>query len=148
MNLRKFISHRGNLLGKIPEFENHPEYIKIALGYNFDVEIDLWWLDGFYLGHDFPQYKINCEFLDNKRLWINCKNIEALTNCRRCEKKMNYFFHDVDKAVLTSCGFIWTYPGEPVSEHSVMVLPEVARYSAEDFDVCYAICSDNILCLR
>ena len=31
------ISHRGNLTGKNPERENHPDYIKEALDLGFDV---------------------------------------------------------------------------------------------------------------
>jgi len=49
----KFISHRGNLAGPMPEFENRPDYIDNALDLGFDVEVDLWSYDNkFFLGHD------------------------------------------------------------------------------------------------
>ena len=37
----KLISHRGNLLGRFPEFENSPKYIDLAIETGFEVEIDL-----------------------------------------------------------------------------------------------------------
>ena len=52
------IAHRGNLNGKTNR-ENQPEYIQEALVQDFDVEIDVWYIeDEFWLGHDIPQYKI------------------------------------------------------------------------------------------
>jgi len=36
-----YISHRGNLSGSQPEFENKPAYIVEALNKGFDVEIDV-----------------------------------------------------------------------------------------------------------
>ena len=42
----KLISHRGNLNGRIPERENHPDYIDEAIEAGYDVEIDIWLNDG------------------------------------------------------------------------------------------------------
>ena len=42
----KLISHRGNLEGPNPERENHPDYIYGALQAGYDVEIDVWWVEG------------------------------------------------------------------------------------------------------
>ena len=39
-----YISHRGNLKGSKPEYENHPNYIKKALSMGYDVEIDVWYI--------------------------------------------------------------------------------------------------------
>jgi hypothetical protein len=48
----KFISHRGNLSGRNPESENSPSYINMALKLGYDVEVDVWYIDGkWYLGH-------------------------------------------------------------------------------------------------
>jgi hypothetical protein len=47
------ISHRGNINGKQPSKENHPLYIFEAIKQGFQVEIDVWFIDGkFKLGHD------------------------------------------------------------------------------------------------
>jgi hypothetical protein len=47
------ISHRGNINGKIVEKENHPDYIDEAINLDYDVEIDIWMIEGILmLGHD------------------------------------------------------------------------------------------------
>ena len=40
-----FISHRGNLKGRVPDMENHPNHIRNALTKGFEVEIDVWYKD-------------------------------------------------------------------------------------------------------
>ena len=60
------ISHRGNLNGSIAEKENSPSYIDEAIKSGFHVEIDLFAIGKtLFLGHDFPQYKIDEEFLED-----------------------------------------------------------------------------------
>ena len=39
------ISHRGNINGKNTEKENHPSYIDEAIKGEYDVEIDVWYVD-------------------------------------------------------------------------------------------------------
>ena len=74
------ISHRGNINGKIEEYENYPPYIDSALKQGYDVEIDVWFVnDEWWLGHDEPQYKISTEWLEERqdKLWMHCKNVDA-----------------------------------------------------------------------
>ncbi len=74
------ISHRGNIRGPIPDKENRPSYIDCAIGNGYHVEIDIRSIDGeLWLGHDFPQYKVDHNWLDKRRhyLWLHCKNLEA-----------------------------------------------------------------------
>jgi hypothetical protein len=83
------ISHRGNLEGKILEKENHPDYIDEAITLGYNVEIDLWYIEGrFMLGHDKPQYEVYTEWLYQRsdKLWIHCKNVKAF--------EFFNFFHD------------------------------------------------------
>ena len=55
-----YIAHRGNINGKFESYENEPNYIDRAIELGYDVEIDLWWVDGrTYLGHDEPQYEVS-----------------------------------------------------------------------------------------
>ena len=78
----KLISHRGNLNGPNKERENHPDYIWEALQAGYEVEIDVWWIDGkFMLGHDKPQYNFPFSLIERyySKLWIHCKNMEALS---------------------------------------------------------------------
>ena len=63
--MKKIIAHRGLLNGPDKNDENRPEIIENALIQNFDVEIDLWFIDGkWLLGHDNPQYEIQQSFFE------------------------------------------------------------------------------------
>jgi len=148
----KLISHRGNLDGKNPEMENKPEYIMDALNLDYDVEIDIWFIDNiWYLGHDEPTYKIDFyEFIYNvKNLWLHCKNIESFNELVTLSKSLkinwiNYFWHQNDDYTLTSNGYIWTYPGKQLMKNSISVLPEKNDLVLKDIEHCYGVCSDYI----
>ena len=117
------ISHRGNLNG-LSVRENEPEYIHESLVHDFDVEIDVWYIDGeFWLGHDRPQYQIEENFLENSRLWCHAKNIDALYKMK-INSLIHCFWHQEDDVTLTSRGFFWTYPGKQLTKKSICVLPE------------------------
>ena len=142
------ISHRGNINGKNPEKENHPDYIWVAIQAGYEVEIDVWFKDNkFMLGHDEPQYEFPFELMQNhySKLWLHCKNLEALEMFLTLDatgSKLNYFWHESDHYTLTSKNNIWVYPGKKLVPGCIAVMPEV------DFDgdlsECYGICSDLI----
>ena len=97
----RLISHRGNVDGKYPQYENLPEYVDKALNLGYDVEVDLWIdNDGFYLGHDEPTYPIDLKWLTDRylSLWIHCKNLRTVEGLRDLQNNMltdlNYFFHN------------------------------------------------------
>ena len=141
------ISHRGNLNGKIPEKENHPDYIDAAIKAGYDVEIDLWEVDGeLFLGHDEPQYYVPMTWLVKRKdkLWIHCKDYRSLETC--IENDLHCFFHNMDDYTMTSRGFVWGYPGTPkVSDCSILVLPEKNQGTKYIKDLGYfGICSDYI----
>jgi hypothetical protein len=118
------IAHRGNLNGPNPQDENKPEYIQRAIDAGFDVEVDVWYIDGkFYLGHDAPTYPINQLFLTDNSLWCHAKNFEAFEAMLQ-EPNIHCFWHETDKFTLTSEGIIWTYPGQQTGDHSVIVTNE------------------------
>lgn len=139
------ISHRGNINGRNIEQENKPEYILEAIKQGYHVEIDVWYVDGkFKLGHDEPQYEFPLSLLENyfPLLWIHCKNPEALIQMNQIDKvgvRLNYFFHDVDYAVLTSKGFIWSI--NPM-EGGIIVMPEATGNNP--IDSTFGICSDYV----
>jgi hypothetical protein len=136
-----FISHRGNINGADPTKENSPQYIEEALQKNFEVEVDVRFLNNsFYLGHDNPNYKVSNSFIRQKKLWLHAKNIEALYELQKMN--VNYFWHENDAVTLTSNGFIWTYPGKQLTLNSICVLPEKANIKKFN---CAGICSDYIL---
>ena len=139
------ISHRGNINGKNPHLENKPEYIEEALNLGYDVEIDLWLVDNkLMLGHDEPQYEVDWnQWLNHKthKLWIHCKNIEAMVWMQENTKDVNYFWHEKDTMTLTSFGYMWVYPGKQPIKGSIAVMPEIHN---DNVDVCVGICSDYI----
>jgi hypothetical protein len=137
----KLISHRGNINGKQPNLENNPEYIKDAIEIGYDVEVDVWYDDGFWLGHDKPTYTIETSFLKNEKLWCHAKNAEAMFKMRQ-ELNIHFFWHQTDDYTLTSRGFIWTFPKKLLYYNSICVLPELGYVG--DLDNCYGICSDVI----
>ena len=106
------ISHRGNLDGRTPEYENSPTYIQQALDAGFDVEVDVWYIDGqFFLGHDAPTYLVESSWFRGKALWCHAKNREALEKIIVMTEGITCFWHEADKMTLTSDGYIWMYPG-------------------------------------
>jgi len=142
----KLIAHRGLFDGPDVELENHPDQIQAALDLGFDCEIDVWLVDGqYFLGHDRPTYPVNRSYLENDRFWVHCKNIEALEHC----PNINKFWHDVDSYTLTDSGYIWAYPGRPLSQSSISVLPErhLPKGIAEE-GTYSGICSDYVGLLR
>lgn len=138
------ISHRGNLSGPNPKLENSPYYIQQALDKGFNVEVDVWcYEDIFYLGHDFPDYRIEKSFLENEMLWCHAKSPLALEKMLS-NPKIHCFWHQNDDFTLTSKGYIWTYPGKMILEsRSIAVIPE---YHPEVWDIskAYGVCSDFI----
>lgn len=141
------ISHRANIDGPNKNLENHPDQIKKILDKGYHVEIDVWFVDNkFFLGHDNPQYEVNIEFIQNNRFWHHAKTIETLHKLNNIKPNylINCFYHQTDDCVLTSGGWIWTYPGKPIfSQQGIAVLPE----SIINWDISNAggICSDYIL---
>ena len=138
----KLISHRGNINGKIPNNENHPEYIDEALHAGFDVEIDMWWVNGrIYLGHDEPQFEVDDKWLTERmnNLWVHCKNVELLNWIR--STSLHWFWHEEDTLTLTSKGYVWVYPGKQPIIGSIAVMPEIHN---EDVSKCIGVCSDII----
>ena len=83
------ISHRGNINGPEPQKENLPDYIDFALENGLDVEVDLWWNKGIYLGH----------------IWVNDMIVKPPQNCvvplLGLEDIHNYKFKDAAFAICT-----------------------------------------------
>jgi hypothetical protein len=141
------IAHRGNLFGPNSELENNPTYIDDAIHFGADVEIDLRVFSaGLYLGHDIPQYYIDLEWIKQRsdKLWIHCKNKEALTFC--LANNFHCFWHNIDDYTITSHGYVWAYPGkENVGDKCVLVMPELHWDKSEIMSkVNFGICTDFV----
>ncbi len=140
----RLISHRGNTNGKFENWENEPTYIDMAINKGYDVEIDVWYIDGhLYLGHDKPQYGVTIRFFVKRidRLWVHCKNLDAVEYFSELEHPIHYFWHQEDDITLTSSSYIWAYPGKQPIKGSIAVMPEL---NDDDITQCLGICSDFI----
>ena len=138
------ISHRGNINGISKSHENYPTYIDNAIYVGYDVEIDIWYKDKIlWLGHDEPQYEIDFKWIIDRidKLWIHCKNVEAILYFKECKYDINFFWHQEDKLTLTSKNYIWVYPGNQPIENTIAVMPEIYN---DDISKCIGICSDYI----
>lgn len=141
------ISHRGNLNGKNEARENTESYIEEALSSGFNVEVDVWRINNkWFLGHDGPITETCEDFVYRPRLWVHCKNVEAMSVLVDGIRFgfPNFFFHDTDAYTITSVGYIWAYPGKPLCNRCICVMPERAKYTEEELTKCDGICSDVI----
>jgi hypothetical protein len=141
----KYIAHRGLFDGPNKDKENSPAQINQAIWKGFDVEVDVWFVDNqWYLCHDEPTYKINYNFLEDTRLWIHAKNLEALY-VLGADPKLNFFWHQEDDFTLTSQCYIWTYPNKTLTKNSICVMPEWNNDITKNFNPnCYGVCSDFV----
>jgi hypothetical protein len=125
-------------------YENEPTYIDLAIKKGYDVEVDVWYKDGIlWLGHDEPQYGVDFRWFRDRltKLWIHCKNIEAVELFSEIEYEFNFFWHQEDTLTLTSKKFIWVYPGKQPIKNSIAVMPELNN---DNTSKCLGICSDHI----
>lgn len=148
----RLIAHRANINGPNPETENSPIAIEEALAHGFEVEIDIWRVDGkFYFGHDKPQYEVSTSEIGlTDKYWYHAKNLDALLFFTVLEqnfkkKEFNYFWHENDNYTLTNKNYIWTYPGRPLTVNSICMHPEQSGYDMLYWPNCLGLCSDNII---
>jgi hypothetical protein len=143
--MKHYISHRGNINGRLPQNENHPDYIDEAIHAGYEVEVDVWFVDDkLWLGHDEAQHETSLSWLANRedKLWIHCKNHEAMSYFAQYHLlNMNWFWHQEDDMVLTSKRHIWAYPGKQPIKNSIAVMPEI---HSDNVSLCIGICSDVI----
>ena len=138
------ISHRGNINGRFESYENEPNYIDLAISKGYDVEVDVWCIDNkLFLGHDKPQYGVDFRWFRDRlsKLWVHCKNVDAVVYFKNCGYCVNYFWHQEDTLTLTSQNYIWVYPGKQPVKNSISVMPEINN---DDITDCIGICSDII----
>lgn len=138
------IAHRGNIDGRIESLENQPMYIDLAISKGYDVEIDVWYKDDIlFLGHDKPDYDVDFNWFKDRigKLWVHCKNIEAIIYFKNCGYDINYFWHENDTITLTSLKHIWAFPNKQPILNSIAVMPEINN---DDVSQCMGICSDYI----
>jgi hypothetical protein len=135
------ISHRGNYFHKISAKENSPSYVQEVLDKGLYCEVDVYYTNRWYSGHDIPQYELTLEWMLKRKdkCIFHAKNLDALN------KLLEYGFHcfsnDKDPFSITSHGYIWTNIGISLTPKSIAVLPE----KCPDLYIggCYGICTDS-----
>ena len=145
----KIISHRGNLTGPDKKRENNIDcIIECIEKFSIDVEIDLHVKKNkIYLTHDeiFSSKTRITSFDDFKKyknkLWIHCKNIEALIYANENLSQFNYFGHTNDPFVLTSKKYIFTLPSLLTGDKVIWVMPELINACNKVKNV-YAVLTD------
>ena len=138
------IAHRGNINGRNLERENKVDYVMEALTQGYDVEIDIRYIKSskeYFLGHDNAQEICPMEILLSENTWVHAKDIYSFKRLLDLEIP-NTFLHTDEDVVLTSSGYLWTYPGKEITKRSIQVMPE---HSGEVFNNdAYGICSDLV----
>ena len=140
----RWILHRGLMNGPDPTLENQETLLKAHLEEGWEVEVDVWSLDGvLWLGHDRPTTRLeDHRLLTRPGVWVHLKNLEAAAVLPGFA---HTFIHDTDPAVYTSKGFLWCYPGNVVEHRrSVIVLPERAGFKFPLLGKAAAVCSDYL----
>ena len=138
----KLISHRGNLNGVDAQTENTIDQIKKVCGLGFDCEIDVWYNNGYFLGHDAPIHPIDEAFLENPQLWCHAKNIAALQRML-LNDKIHSFWHQNDDCSITSKKFIWSFPNSNPDNRTIF-LDFSSSWTKKNY-ACVGICSDYII---
>lgn len=144
----RLIAHRGNITGPVPSEENTPGHIKRAIDSGFEVEIDIWGVEGeLYLGHDKPSVPVTEDELQlyKEHLWVHCKNPEAISLL--WDRGFHWFFHNQDDYTVTSRGFIWANIGVPILTPRTVSLwfdPSNPLLSREAQHSAFAICGDYV----
>jgi hypothetical protein len=139
------IAHRGLIKGPNPVGENNPVDLIGAISIGLDVEADVWLTDeGLFLGHDKPEHPIDQEFIEaiKDEAWFHCKNLEALSYFANTIPDAKFFWHQNDDYTLTSNGYIWTYPGKPITNKSIVVLLEPTDLTL--FEEAYGVCTQYL----
>lgn len=147
--VHQHICHRGNLTPGRKDLENNFGVLNERSNQKYRVEVDIWYHNhNLWLGHDRPEYKVTLEWLAScPRRLIHAKDGKTfaylLQEAGKKALDLHIFFHTEEEYVLTNKGFIICYPGVPLLEGSLCMMPERASYTAEEKEVCFTICSDT-----
>lgn len=143
------ICHRGNIGGAQKELENNFGVLLQRSIQGYRTEVDVWFHEHhLWLGHDKPEYKITLEWLaSDKRRLIHAKDgatfEHLLLESGKRALDLHVFYHTEEDYVLTNKGLVICFPGKPLLEGSLCMMPERANYSQEQLQKIFSICSDR-----
>lgn len=142
------ISHRGNITGRIPDFENRPSYIQDTIVLGYDVEIDARMKEGeLHLGHDYAQYRVELEWLLERKdkLWVHTKDFESLNLL--IDKGLRVFFHEEERqTIINNTNLIWSHDLTSISGKSIIPLLDLQSINEHGYlaQNVYGVCSDYL----
>jgi len=143
----KIISHRGNIDGPIVSIENSPSYIQTAILLGVDVEVDIRFNSGFFLGHDTETYEVTPSWIleYHQNIWFHCKNLDSAYNLKSLNNNIKYFCHSSDPYVLISNGKYWVHDLS-LNLTNDCIVPLIDKNSVLSFsnNNVFGICTDFI----
>lgn len=142
-NKPMIISHRGNIFGPHPACENFPEYVDTALKEGYMAEIDMRiYRNELFLGHDYPQYKIDEDWLLDRylNLWVHAKDLQSLLWLTEKTQEtlfpIKYFYHSNDDCTIVNKNYIWVHN---LTERSLLnercIIPLIQRNQIETLPI-------------
>lgn len=146
--VQQHICHRGNVSGPVKELENNFGILIQRSIQGQRVEVDVWYHENnLWLGHDKPEYKITLDWLAScKRRLIHAKDGKTFQHLLQEAGKraldLHIFYHTDEDYVLTNKGIVICYPGQPLLEGSLCMMPERVSYSGEELRKTFQICTD------
>ena len=150
ISVHQHICHRGNIHGSQKELENNFGVLIQRAIQGHCVEVDVWYHEhNLWLGHDKPEYKITLEWLaSSKKRLIHAKDGKTfeylLQEAGKRALDLHIFYHTEEDYVLTNKGLVICYPGKPLLQGSLCMMPERAQYTSEDLQKSFSICSDTL----
>jgi len=147
--VHQHVCHRGNVKGPVKELENNFGIFIQRTLQEERVELDVWYHENaLWLGHDTPDYKVTLDWLaSDKRRLIHAKDGKTfeylLQEAGKKALEIHVFYHTEEDYVLTNKGLVICYPGKPLLEGSLCMMPERANYKQEEFQKCFSVCTDS-----
>lgn len=141
------ISHRGNIFGADPRYENSPEQIRRAYhsGYYCEVDIRLNTDGKLVLGHDLGTYDYeDIEDYIKERLYHHCKDVKTYMYFKEKLSNRVYFFHESDEITLVSNGMVWAHPNCEDVENKICLLLANIPSQARNIRKASGFCFDNV----
>jgi hypothetical protein len=144
------ISHRGNISGVLPEKENSPEYIDLAIRSGYSVEMDVRLIgNNLFLGHDTPDYPVTIDWLIDRTqyLFVHTKNFGALSHL--IDSGLKTFYHQREAhTIINNCNLIWSHNLAEANWKSIIPLLSREDFSKFNGNDVAGICSDFIEVMR
>jgi hypothetical protein len=93
-------------------------------------------------------YKISLEWLaSDKRRLVHAKDGKTfeylLEEIGKRALDLHVFYHTEEDYVLTNKGLVICYPGKPLLQGSLCMMPERAAYSSDELQKIFSVCSDR-----